>query len=174
MFLCKIWIQCRRNLRRLLRREGLNKKDKLAVMITLGKSQGTWCNKELYKTVSGLISNGYYVTFDLGGADDSYTALQKLITKAKKVQGKRIIELPQLDKRCLMALLSCADIVLSIETGPMHLAVALNKPTIGIIPGSLSRFDWASPRRAANFIAIRGPEINKITSEQILKEIQRF
>jgi hypothetical protein len=67
----------------------------------------------------------------------------------------------------LMALIARADIVISIDTGPMHLAVAMNRPTIGLMPLHRHKFDW-TPQGAANFVAVRKPAIDEITSEEIL------
>jgi ADP-heptose:LPS heptosyltransferase len=120
--------------------------------------------------VPGLIHKGYAVAFHLGGTGRK--ANKKILKFVKSLKQnseyrKRVIDLPGLDMQGLMALIARADIVISIDTGPMHLAVAMNRPTIGLMPLHRHKFDW-TPQGADNFVAVRKPAIDEITSEEIL------
>ncbi|MFA5350184.1 MAG: DUF4922 domain-containing protein, partial [Candidatus Omnitrophota bacterium] len=156
-----------------LENKGYSGNRKLATIVTEGKSQGRWLNGELRKTVQGLVDRGYVVAFDLGHKDAVRTELAGLVGEYRADFKENILDIPVLGIEDMMMLLRLSYLVVSVETGLMHLAVALDKSTIGLIPKGSRVIDW-KPINADNFVAIERDSFNEMKAEEILRAVDKF
>ncbi|PIS00334.1 MAG: hypothetical protein COT84_07825 [Chlamydiae bacterium CG10_big_fil_rev_8_21_14_0_10_35_9] len=102
--------------------------DKLKVAIHPGAKDGykCWPSSNFIKLIH-LLHNDFSIDLYLTGSPHEKSTLHKIASEAPFVQ---IVQ--NLDMRKFAGLLSQMDLVISNDTGPMHLAEALNIKTIGI------------------------------------------
>jgi len=151
--------------------KGYERGKKLAVVVSEGRSQGRWLNGELNKTILGLIARNYRIVFDLGHESEIRAELSNVVMKLKQEYPENIVDL-SLNMPEMTALLSLADLVIAVETGLMHLAVALEKKTVGLIPKGSRLIDW-KPIYADNFISIVRDNFSAIKAEDVLAAVKK-
>lgn len=89
-----------------------------------------WPAENFGKVADAVAAKGYHI-YITGTADEqemAHTMLQTMHWPADNVCG-------QLSLQALTALLSGASLLISNDTGPLHLARALNTPTVGLFQG---------------------------------------
>jgi ADP-heptose:LPS heptosyltransferase len=94
---------------------------------------GTWPSKlwepERFAATASYIRDRYgYRSVIVWGTDHERALAAKIATLA----GQSAVMAPETDLRHLAALIETADLFLSGDTGPLHLAVAVGTPTIGL------------------------------------------
>ncbi len=123
----------------------LGQDDKL-VVVNINASalclERRWPKESFVRLLSMLLSDAKKVKVALiGGKEDEAYVKSFLTLLQGKVDGNKIINLTaMLSMAELTALLSKADLLITNDSGPMHIAISLNRPT-------LSFFGPESPRR---------------------------
>ncbi len=86
-----------------------------------------WYNDRFSEVADRLAAKGTFVVFTGGGADkDVITEIQK------KMQHSSLDLTGKSSLKELAALYECADLVISTDTGPMHIAAAVGTPVVAL------------------------------------------
>jgi ADP-heptose:LPS heptosyltransferase len=112
-----------------------------------------WWPAHKFAVVAGeLINKGYQVCFN--GVEQERHLIDNIISSMRGTRAKNLAG--ELSLSALIGLLSKADLLISNDTGPLHLAHALKTPAVGIywapnmITGSPMGCRWAKPLVAWN------------------------
>lgn len=106
--------------------------------------------------------------FVIWGNENEHQLAQTLVSKSSYATLA-----PKMPIEELMALIQQADLVIGNDTGPTHLAWAMNRPSITLFgPTNYKKLMWVTPINSA--IHSKSSSINDITPEEIAKEAERL
>lgn len=113
----------------------------------------------------GLIRHGYAVAVTGSSAEKKLTSqVADLAPGALELGG-------QTDLSTLVALVAQADVLVSNDTGPAHLAYALRTTSVTIFGPSTDARRWGPPPRKRH-VALFGDPISEISADAVLRRIE--
>jgi ADP-heptose:LPS heptosyltransferase len=125
-----------------------------------------WQTEEIHKFSQALSSAFGTYKLVLVGDEASVLKMQNLPEQLIDLRGKT-----SLDE--LVALIAKLDILITVDTGPMHIAYALNKPTIALFFEHIFK-RWGPQNSDARFKILYSTEKSKITSEKVIVAVQEM
>jgi len=116
------------NINRLLKDKGINNSDRIIVINPSSTHKvNRWSEKNFAELSDILIDRGIYKVV-LASAPNEIDIIKNI----KSYMKNEPIDLSGIDLNLLISLLKRADLVISGDTGPLHMAVALNTKVVGI------------------------------------------
>ncbi|MBS3166929.1 glycosyltransferase family 9 protein [Candidatus Woesearchaeota archaeon] len=90
-----------------------------------------WVPERFSELIKELVRLNYKVA--ISGSKKDNTKVNNILNRLDKITKKQVINFSgKLNLKGLIALASCADYVISVDTGTMHIAAALDKPVISL------------------------------------------
>ncbi len=134
-----------------------------------------WAKEHFVALAQKLIKDGYSVVFTGGKDDVDYVGDIAFRSGGRSLAGLTLTQ--------TAAVISRARLFITINTLPMHMAVALNVPTVAIIGGSPARVVYPLDNPRFRYIEdpalrdyepddpwVRNPRLNEITPEEVYRE----
>lgn len=121
----------------ILRESGISANDLLIAVHPGGIPSRRWPMKNFAKAIRGIQERMNCKFIITGGKEEI-----GLADKLARANGRAINVAGKLSTKELIALIKRCDFFISNDTGPMHLAAALNVPLVAIFgPGDITRYD---------------------------------
>ena len=136
------------------------------VMQNSGGQKNQWSPTRFQHVISGLASATGAVPVFVGTEKDAVPIdeLRKGLTeKGISLAGKTTIA-------ALAALLAQCDLIVSLDTGTLHVARAVGLPGVVIAPAWQSPLEWL-PVQSERYRVLRGPSIRDIPADYCIDEI---
>lgn len=137
-----------------------------------------WAQEHFVALAQQLIKDGYNVVFTGAKDDVDYVGDIAFRSGGRSLAGLNLAQ--------TAAVISRARLFITINTLPMHMAVALNVPTVAIIGGSPARVVYPLDNPRFRYIEdpalrdydpddpwVRNPRLNEITPEDVYRESLR-
>lgn len=124
-----------------------------------------WPEEAFGRVAKGLIRHGYAVVVTGSSAEKKLTnQVAVLATGALDLAGRT-------DLSTLVALVAQADVLVSNDTGPAHLAYALRTTSVTIFGPSTDARRWGPPPRKRHAVLLGDP-ISEISADSVLRRIE--
>jgi len=140
----------RTSIKTLLEKEGISKKDKLVVINPGGNWDPKRWPKENFSKLADLLINNSGVKIVISGAEKDIELANNIASSMKE---KAVILAGKMSLKELGALLERADLVISNDSGPMHIAVSMETAVIALFGPTSS--ELTGPCGKGNYIVLR-------------------
>ena len=126
-----------------------------------------WPVEGFGRVARGLLRRGYAVAVTgSGGERELSGSLRELAPEAIDLSGKT-------DLSTLVGLVSSADLLVSNDTGPAHLAYALETPSVTVFGPSTDAGRWG-PVETGRHAVILGDTISAVDAEDVLRTARQL
>ncbi len=138
----------------------------ILVTQTSGGQRTKWIDRRFAEVADYLSGSlGFRVMFTgMANEAEGVDRIRRLM-RSPSVQICGLTSIP-----VLSALMCLADVVVSVDTGPMHLARASQAPLVVLAPAWQSPIEWL-PLKAPNAIVLRGVDLPHMPEDYELSEI---